>query len=648
MSPDRDDTVAVVRDAYDVHYGAIVAWAERLLLDTDLAHEVVTDAYAYLLKHDKAAEDVRPMLYSRVVGSVLDHWRHEGDSPVRALTHADRPSGESGRTPRSLVRGLPDRLREPFLLRWFAALRVSEIAGVTSGSVRSLQRDLAEAKALLEATAGELTDAEIEEFFVAERAALRHVTVGPDHWEQIVHQAEEERRTWFWPVAAVLAVVALVVSAWSMQQNPFGDKGVHTGNKVGASTPRSDSDADGPSLTTSGPQAQSAVPETFVPWSLSNAGSGTVFALGATRCTAEEVCPTLVRSTDNGSSWNAVHSFERTDTASVTSDEVPRIQPTRAVTEVRFASPKVGFAFGGDLWRTSNGGRSFTSMPLPRPGQTVLDVAVSQGEVVVLSADGCTQGRCVGPITVSRAKIGARTVSQPLATLALAGDRALDSAELVLSDGDIYVQPYQVDGHLDPPWRLQGKELVPMKSGSGCGDVPLQSLTATVNGTPGLFALCGGDLRGNLAEYSLMHSTDQGKTWRRAGKKPIQLPRIGRLTLAASDDQRLVVATGGPRKVSGPTRVEDPRRLLQTTTNGGKTWKPVGKPVPPPQGIDWVASGGGPEVYAITRSTADFWRSPDYGKTWKKVDPSRAERPTPSGSGRSSGSASSSGQGRGS
>lgn len=628
VTSEPDDTVAVVRDAFDVHYGAIVAWTERLLLDIDLAHEVVTDAYAQLLKHDKNPEDARPSLYAHVVRSVLDHWRDEGDHPVRVITHPDRPSGESGRTPRSIVRTLPDRVREPFLLRWYAALSVPDIVAVTSSHRRHVKRDLAEAKSLLEASVGELTDAEIEEFFVAEREALTPAAAGSDHWEQIVHQAEQQQRSWFWPVAAVLGVIALVISTWSMQQNPFGDSGVHSGNRVGAPATARDAGTDDPGLSTSGPQTPRAVPETFVPWSLSNAGSGTVFSLGSTRCAAEEVCPTLTRSTDNGNSWTAVHEFQDSDTASVTSDEVPRIQPTRAITEVRFASPKIGFAFGGDLWRTSNGGRSFTSMPLPRPGQTVLDVAVSQGDVVVLTADGCTQGRCVGPLMVSRATIDATEISQPVTSLALADDRPIDSAELVLSDGEIYVQPYQVDGHLDPPWRLEGKELIPMKSGASCGNTPLQAVTTTANGTPALYALCGGDLRGNQAEYQLMRSTDQGKTWRAASSTPIQLPRTGRLSLAASDDQRMVVAAGGPRKVSGPTRVRDPSRLLQVTNNGGRSWKPVAKPMPPPQGMDWVASAGGPEVYAVTRTGSAFWRSANYGKTWKKVDPSRAHTST--------------------
>ena len=84
--------------------------------------------------------------------------------------------------------------------------------------------------------------------------------------------------------------------------------------------------------------------------------------------------------------------------------------------------------------------------------------------------------------------------------------------------------------------------------------------------------------------------------------------------------------------MSAPTRVTDLSRLLQVTDDGGKTWRPVDQPQPPPQGFDWVASPGGQELYAITRSGTSVWRSADLGATWQLVDPTKPVNPPPSSS----------------
>ncbi|BDZ57805.1 WD40/YVTN/BNR-like repeat-containing protein [Barrientosiimonas endolithica] len=383
----------------------------------------------------------------------------------------------------------------------------------------------------------------VEEFFAAERAAVHPAEAGEDRWEQIVHQSTRGGRPWFALFMGALGALAAVVLFWSTQQAPFGEGSVDPGREVEAATNNAPVEASGDPRDTSPAQAPIEVPASFVPWSMSNAGSGTVFAMGAAPCGAdEEVCPTVVRSTDNGSTWTAVHRFQRTDTASVTSDEVPRIQPPRAVSEVRFATPKIGYAFGGDLWMTRDAGRSFTRYA--HPGQTVLDVEIFRGDVLVLSADGCSQGRCSGPLMLSRTTVQAGAVQQPVAVRDL--DTPVDDAQVVVRDGAVYVQPYRVDaGNVGSPWRLEENQLVPMTARDGCGTNPLQSLTASTNGAGTLFALCGGDLRGDQAEYRLMRSDDRGKTWRPATTTPVVLPRVGRLTLAASDAQHLAVATGG-------------------------------------------------------------------------------------------------------
>ena len=65
-------------------------------------------------------------------------------------------------------------------------------------------------------------------------------------------------------------------------------------------------------------QLPQGVPATFRTWSVSNAGSGTLYNLGSTEC-GSDICPTLLRSGADGESWQAVHTFNGTDTSSPSS-----------------------------------------------------------------------------------------------------------------------------------------------------------------------------------------------------------------------------------------------------------------------------------------------------------------------------------------
>lgn len=431
-------------------------------------------------------------------------------------------------------------------------------------------------------------------------------------------------RTWYGVISALVAVLAIGVVAWSWQQTPFDSPLVRTGELVPGSTgaPAAGSDSsDG--ADRSGPQPDTAVSSSFVSWSISNAGKGTLYLLGSAAC-GSEVCPTLLRSTDNGSSWTTAHVFRGTDTASSSGDDVPRIQPERAVSRVVFLTPQVGFAFGGDLWVTRDRGRTFER--IGHSGMTVLDVSVHAGQVTVLTSERCAQARCQGPLVLHR------TSGEPGAGLQSVALRELsspvDDARLVSRGAALFVEPYRVDGAAaTEPWRMDRGQLVEMQSPTACGQSPLQSLTSSAAGR--LFALCGGDLRGELAEYVLVSSGDGGRTWApRAGR--LLIPRVGRLSLAATDDNHLAAAAGGPRLVGAPTRVPSVAQLLQATDDGGATWNPTAGLLPPPRGLDDVRSPGGTEMYAITRSGAAYWHSADHGRSWTLVDPTQEVPASPS------------------
>lgn len=73
----------------------------------------------------------------------------------------------------------------------------------------------------------------------------------------------------------------------------------------------------------------------------------------------------------------------------------PDVRPAAA--EIRFATARVGWAFGPGLFRTTNGGWSWRAAPIPGGGKQVLDLAISSAGVYAVvspcdpDASGCTK-----------------------------------------------------------------------------------------------------------------------------------------------------------------------------------------------------------------------------------------------------------------
>lgn len=74
------------------------------------------------------------------------------------------------------------------------------------------------------------------------------------------------------------------------------------------------------------------------------------------------------------------------------------------ITEIRFASAKVGWAFGPSLYRTVNGGKTWKPATIPGHGKQVLDLAVSTGRTyAIVSPCAYGTGLCTKkPLTTWR------------------------------------------------------------------------------------------------------------------------------------------------------------------------------------------------------------------------------------------------------
>ena len=101
-----------------------------------------------------------------------------------------------------------------------------------------------------------------------------------------------------------------------------------------------------------------SVPAGFAPNSVTFVSLQTGWVLGGAPCQTG-TCLALLRTSDAGRTWSAVQA-PPTAFAPATSP----VGPYTGVSEVRFADPRDGWAYGPDLWSTHNGGSTWTKAVL--------------------------------------------------------------------------------------------------------------------------------------------------------------------------------------------------------------------------------------------------------------------------------------------
>ncbi|MFC6706432.1 WD40/YVTN/BNR-like repeat-containing protein [Flexivirga alba] len=465
----------------------------------------------------------------------------------------------------------------------------------------------------------------VAEFFAAARGQVRDERATDLDWQRILsgsrRSSRRRNRLAMLSSAAVAIIAIFAVFLW--QQNGIGG-GVQRGEAIVGATDKAQSGEPTSSPSSVSPQQQpTSVPDSFRTWSVSYAGQSVLYALGSQAC-GGDTCPVLLKSGTNGRSWAAVHKFTGTDVSAATGNAVPQIQPQRALSQTRFATPSTGYVFGGDLWVTRDSGASFTKMS--HPGTTVLDVEINQGQAVLLSADNCGQGECNGPIHVTRFDPAKGSISD--SGVEMTPSSPIRAGNVVVQNGQAFVQLTAVDGAKPvAPLRLDGSKLTAMSGPSDCGGTALQSVTPATNNSTQvqLFALCKPTNSGTShTSYTIVSSDDAGKSWKSVSSGALTLPRLGQVWLAAADAKHLVASAGGPREIAGvPAPNGDGSLMFSTNGQGfGPATTPKGAKVPA-TGFDWTASAGGGIFYAVPRATATpgFWTTTDYGKTWTLVDP---------------------------
>src|SRR5487761_506555 len=141
-------------------YPKLAGWVRRLVDDEDTAHEIAAEAFVRLLSRWTKVEGPQSYLYMIATNLIRDHWRkaERERRAMRAVTasaatdHAPSPAGDVD--VRQLIQGLPARLRNAFLLHYYAGFAVREVAVMLGRPEGTVKADLFQARAKLRASLG--------------------------------------------------------------------------------------------------------------------------------------------------------------------------------------------------------------------------------------------------------------------------------------------------------------------------------------------------------------------------------------------------------------------------------------------------------------------------------------------------------------
>ncbi|WP_351235817.1 RNA polymerase sigma factor [Streptomyces sp. NPDC002133] len=157
MKRSRDDAAS---ELFAALYPRLAGWCRRLVDDDETAHEIASEAFTRLWARWTSVDEPRGFLYVTAANIVRDHWRRL-ERERRAMRRATaevlvggQGEGRDGQTDpsvRMLVQSLPERLRVPILLYYYADMPVREVAALTGRKEGTVKADLHAAREMLRA-----------------------------------------------------------------------------------------------------------------------------------------------------------------------------------------------------------------------------------------------------------------------------------------------------------------------------------------------------------------------------------------------------------------------------------------------------------------------------------------------------------------
>ena len=142
-------------------YPKLAGWVRRLVDDDDTAHEIAAEAFVRLLSRWTRVESPRSYLYMIATNLIRDHWRkaERERRAIRSVTAAaaldEAAYPDQDVEVRNLLQSLPPRLRDPFLLHYYAGFPIREVAALLHRPEGTIKADLFAARAKLKTALGE-------------------------------------------------------------------------------------------------------------------------------------------------------------------------------------------------------------------------------------------------------------------------------------------------------------------------------------------------------------------------------------------------------------------------------------------------------------------------------------------------------------
>lgn len=158
LSPGTGARRALAEELFAANYPKLAGWVRRLVNDDETAHEIASEAFVRLLSRWtslRKLDNPQSYLFMIATNLVRDHWRktERERRAMRSVTAgAERepvldPSQDVD--VRSLIQDLPPRLRDPFLLHYYAGFGLREIALLLRRPEGTIKADLHHARARL-------------------------------------------------------------------------------------------------------------------------------------------------------------------------------------------------------------------------------------------------------------------------------------------------------------------------------------------------------------------------------------------------------------------------------------------------------------------------------------------------------------------
>lgn len=145
----RDEAARVL---WNLHYAPLAGWCASLVGDRDAAHDIAAEAFTRLLSRWLTVHDPKGYLYVTATNLVRDRWRREQRERklcerLEQTTQTSTPAADPWL--RDLVERLPDRMRVPVLLHYYADMSIAEVAAALHRPEGTIKRVLFDARARL-------------------------------------------------------------------------------------------------------------------------------------------------------------------------------------------------------------------------------------------------------------------------------------------------------------------------------------------------------------------------------------------------------------------------------------------------------------------------------------------------------------------